>query len=753
MFKKLLLNVADTFGFRKSSKYVQSYLHRANMRSGIYMAAIIVIIEIWMVIRQTIERVIPQLNTAAASNTAVNPLQVFYSETSNFWLFLFMGISLSLYCICYVRNTFNKNWLITICASALIGLLLFAFIDYPTTFAYLTMEDAPLKNVVYATLLLIFFIAVGLFQLSIAFATIYKYKGGNKEWITSVLIITLFALACLIFGMMVSYSDFFGYAKDPVTGKTLTTIVYDEFGNGTKVKVIAYKQIICFLMMTIYVGCLLIWKPYISIGILGCIFLGFHLILVNLPGLDRPVQDGDLVNYITFFISLAMVSVSIFSQRQIEAKKDEELERLATIDELTGLYTFQYFITLVDEKIKNGAKERDWMYLFMNISSFKVYNDQRGYLAGNKFLRNVGEIIKEVFPNSIISRQSDDKFVAFVPTANLDANLELLRAKVKDLDKDIKPNVLTGACMFDNPSEDAHATIEKARYAYSELKARGNLDYLQYDKDMHDKYIQIQYIVAKVDEAVEKGWIVAYYQPVVFSKDQKLCGVEALARWIDPKYGFMNPGIFIGALEDAKLAYKVDLAMLEIVCRNMRKVLDAGEQIVPTSINFSRADFSKIDVPNEIVKITSKYNIPTEYLHIEITESALLDDQVDLVDAMRRIRENGFAIWLDDFGSGYSSFNTLKDYEFDVLKLDMAFLKGFDKNEKAKPLIQAVINMAGQVGMRTLSEGVETKEQAEFLKKIGCERLQGYLFSKPIPYEELNKGIAEKRFVIADDLH
>ena len=193
--------------------------------------------------------------------------------------------------------------------------------------------------------------------------------------------------------------------------------------------------------------------------------------------------------------------------------------------------------------------------------------------------------------------------------------------------------------------------------------------------------------------------------------------------------------------------------MLDLVCKNMRRVLDAGERIVPTSINFSRADFSVVDIPDEVEKITKKYNIPPEYLHIEITESALLDDEVDLVEAMARLRKNGFALWLDDFGSGYSSFNAIKDYKFDVIKLDMAFLIGFDKNEKAKPVIESVIKMAESIGMRTLCEGVETKEQAEFLKKIGCEKLQGYLFSKPISYADLNVKIANAELLMADKLN
>ena len=479
-----------------------------------------------------------------------------------------------------------------------------------------------------------------------------------------------------------------------------------------------------------------------------------YFMLKYLNPSTRYFSEGDEVNYITFFISLAMVSISIFSQRNLEAKKDEELEILATKDKLTDLYAFEYFCSLVSEKIKEeNIQDKEYIYLFFDITSFKVLNDQKGFEYGNSFLRKVGSILKEEWPDSLLTRQGDDHFVAFVKNENIEERVNSIEQKVMDLDLDVRPGVKVGGYTYTSTRPDPHTSVEKARYAFSALKSQpGHSNYLKYNHEMSKHYALVQYIVSHIDEAVEKGWIVAYYQPVVYSKDRKLCGVEALARWIDPENGFLSPGIFVGALEDAQLAYKLDLAMLEIVCKNMRKVLDNNETVVPTSINFSRSDFSIVDVPAEIVKITNKYNIPTHYLHIEITESALLEEHVDLKEAMRQIKDNGFEIWLDDFGSGYSSFNALKDYSFDVLKLDMEFLKGFETNQKSRPLIKAVIEMANQIGMRTLAEGVETDEQAEFLKSINCEKLQGYLISKPITYEDLNKGIAEKKFVISKDL-
>ena len=720
--KAFFSKFADMFGFKKNSKYVGNYLHKANLRSGIFMGAVVVILELWLIIRQHTKYIIE----ATFVNHTASYFKNLFDYTSLFWLNFFVGLAMLAYCIYYLKNKNTRKELITVCVIAGIGLALVAFLPLEKNIIALAKGTLKPYKRVDVSLLIAFYSSVGLFQASIILGAIYKYKGGQKEWIMNILPVTLFALILLVFGVKVSYSDFFSTSD--------------------------IKQIICFLTMVIYVACLLIWKPYISIGILGAVFLGFYFMLTSNPSL-RSLPDGDEVNYVTFFISLTMVSVSIFNQRLHEARKDEELELLATVDKLTGLMTFSHFLIECNKKVKEEKLKADeYAYLFLNISSFKVFNDQKGHTAGDVFLKRVGSIISEAFPNSYISRQSDDHFVAFVPNESLTEKLDMIRNQVRDLDEDIKPNIYIGYYLIEDNEFDSQAGVEKARYANAELKHRGKFDYLQYDKTMHDHFNLVQYIVSNVDEAIKEGWIVSYYQPVVFSKDNKLCGVEALARWIDPKYGFLNPAVFINALEDAHLAYKVDLAMLDLVCKNMRRVLDEGGVIVPTSINFSRGDFSMIDVPEEVVKITNKYKIPTEYLHIEITESALLDEQVDLVDAMARLRKNGFALWLDDFGSGYSSFNTIKDYAFDVVKLDMAFLKGFDKNEKAKPVIESVIKMADSINMRTLCEGVETKEQAEFLKKIGCERLQGYLFSKPISYEELNDKIAKKEFVISTKL-
>lgn len=751
--KSFFLKAADMFGFKKSSKYVSDYLNRANMRSGIFMAAIIFILEIWLVIRQFSKYILDVLKDPvefAKDPYFNNVFRVFFAHTSYFWLLMAFGLAMFFYCI-YYSNAKKQKWLFwASIISAGVSLVFVSLVplEFIINHKSISFSTVSIRTSIYTGLRLGLYVSIFLFDVTTIVATIYTKHGGKNNWINSVLVVIFFALVCLVFGVMVSFGDFSSTAKFKDEADAYI-ILPDKVGSYAY----EHKQIICFLMMSIYVGCLLIWKPYVSFGILGSIFLGFYLLIKNVMYWQeggRQVPEGDEVNYITFFISLTMICISIYDQRISEGRKDERLERLAKVDELTGLMTYNYFLTECDKAIKEDPNHaNNYAFLFFNITSFKIYNDQKGYIAGNEFLKTVGEIITEAFPDAFVSRQADDHYVAFVRNEDLINKFDLIRDRVRSLDKDIKPNITIGYNVVID-DEEAKAGVEKARYANSALKGVNRNDYFQYDAKMHDHFNLVQYIVSNVDDAVEKGWIVAYYQPVVYSRNGKLCGVEALARWIDPKYGFLNPGVFITALEDAHLAYKVDLAMLEIVCKNMRRVLDEGGKIVPTSINFSRGDFSLINIPEEVIKITKKYRISPEFLHVEVTESALLEEKADLPQAMRELRKNGFAVWLDDFGSGYSSFNAIKDYAFDVVKLDMEFLKGFDKNEKSKPVIDSVIKMSDSVGMGTLCEGVETKEQMEFLKKIGCQRLQGYLFSKPIPYEELNKMIAEKKLIIAD---
>lgn len=718
----------DFFGLRKNSSYVKEYLNEANIRSGLFMALIIIILEVWLIIRQTSKYVIK----AIADGTPF--FQAIFQNLWSYFLLFSLGVAMFVYCLQYMREKKSKRLLITSIVFASISFVFACFL--PFEFIFGSIKFTSQINAYRAIFKIIFYTVIMLFNIWVIIAGLQRYYGkSGKAPKSSVVVIVLFALVCLSFGLMISYGDF-----------SSTKVFTDAYGNPVIIEdavgsyAYEHKQIICFLMMSMYVGCLLIWKPYVSIGILGTIFLGFYIILDQLTYIGgRRIPEGDIVNYITFFISLTMICISIYNQRVSEAKKDEELVELATKDTLTGLWGFEYCLSLLKKKLDDDEpKEGDYIYLFFNITNFKIYNDQRGFDEGNKFLKVFGGLLHEVFVDDLITRQSDDHFVVFTKNEDILEKINRLNEMTEVQDTDIRPGVKVGGYHYRDKEEDPHHAVEKARYACSVLEHSHNPSlYLEYDKFMHDNYRMGQYVVNHIDEAISNGYLKAYYQPVVYSSGRSLCGAEALARWIDPKYGFMSPGMFIPVLEDAQLIYKLDIAMLTIVCKQMRENFDKGESVIPVSINFSRIDFKVVDIVSIIDETMKQYNIPKEYIHVEITESALTGDKELLLSSINKLHDLGYSVWLDDFGSGYSSFNILKAFPFDMLKLDMGFLSDFDKNEKAKLVIQSVISMAKQVGMNTLSEGVETKEEADYLESIGCQRLQGYLYGKPLPYEEL----------------
>lgn len=243
------------------------------------------------------------------------------------------------------------------------------------------------------------------------------------------------------------------------------------------------------------------------------------------------------------------------------------------------------------------------------------------------------------------------------------------------------------------------------------------------------------YILAHFDEALEKGWIELYVQPVVRILTGDLCNFEGLARWNDPVYGLLPPGKFIPVLEEAHEIHKLDMYLVELICRSLRCWMDHGHSTVPISFNLSRLDFDAVDVFATIETLRRQYEVPRDLLRIEITESIIAQEGDKVHDVLEKLRSSGYEVWMDDFGSGYSSLNILNEVDVDLLKLDMAFLRKF--TAKSRKIVVSIINMAKRLEMRTLAEGVENEEQLDFLRHIGCDRAQGFLFSQPLPVEQV----------------
>lgn len=249
------------------------------------------------------------------------------------------------------------------------------------------------------------------------------------------------------------------------------------------------------------------------------------------------------------------------------------------------------------------------------------------------------------------------------------------------------------------------------------------------------------YILEHFDEALKNKWIEVYYQPVVRTITGAFCGAEALARWNDPGKGLLPPAKFIPVLEETGRITELDLYVLKQICQDYQMISQRGYRVVPVSFNLSRKDLLHDDIIERIEAIMARYNVPRELINVEITESAFVEDVERIGPALKKLHELGYQVWMDDFGSGYSSLGILKDYSFDEIKIDMSFLSNFDK--KARNIIRSVVTRAKRIGVQTLAEGVETKEQHVFLYKIGCEKIQGYYFGRPMPGKVLHRYVKD----------
>ncbi|MCR4656431.1 MAG: bifunctional diguanylate cyclase/phosphodiesterase [Lachnospiraceae bacterium] len=628
--------IKDRLGLEKNSPYVTNYLYDANIKSSIYMSAIVIGLELWMILRTLIKYVI--LSDKSRDFTWI--VQHFYSYV----ILLTMGILMLIYAVKYLKS-----------------------------------------------------------------------KGQISKKIGTGLIIA-FSVICIAFGIYISSLDYAGG-----------------------------KQILTFLTMELYVTCLLVWKPYQSFLILAVTFLLFYNVTLTDP--EVVFQDGDKINLFCFWISILMASISIYRQRYDEGIKEEslqqinaKLEKAAVYDALTGVHNMRYFYENVPEiLILSGSRVHEKVFMFLDIENFKNYNDQFGFIKGNELLTRTGKLIEEVYEGSLVARHSNDHFLVLTDWEGAVEKADKVRNNFYTEKDEIYLGLKVGCYRPDDIYCDPRQAIDKARYACYAIKRKYDRNFNEYDKAMAESYFKLQYIVNNIDRAVERGYIKVYYQPVVWSDSRKLAGCEALARWVDPKYGFLSPGDFIPILEEHRQIHKLDKCIYETVCRDIRESIDRGEKPVPVSLNFSRLDFELMDTVEVMEELVSKYDIDRHYIHIEVTESAMTNDLNTLQNSMKGFRDKGYEIWLDDFGSGYSSLNVLKDYHFDVMKLDMVFLRSFKDNPNARKIIKRVIELADDLGINTLTEGVETEEMVEFLAEIGCGRLQGYYYGKPMPIHDFRE--------------
>ena len=413
----------------------------------------------------------------------------------------------------------------------------------------------------------------------------------------------------------------------------------------------------------------------------------------------------------------------------------------ATHDSVTGLYAKEYLYEQIARRLANDTKTH-YMIGFIEISNFKMINDVFGRKFGKFTVKKIAEVLKASSSNkTLYGRLGDDSFGILIDKERFDEKkVEQLIETFVVSDGTLDHHVLLHFGIYDINTEmdvDVPLFFDSARLATTKITDNYSRRIAYYDDQLRSEAIHDQLISNQLEEAIETKQIRPYLQPIVDSRGM-LAGAEALVRWIHPVEGFMNPGQFIPIFEKNGQISEVDKYMWRCACELLA---DWKKRSIDNfiSVNVSPKDFYRLDVVSEFKSLVEEFGIDPVKLRIEITETAMTNDSVDMLKTISDLREYGFIVEMDDFGSGYSSLNLLKDINLDLIKIDMQFLKDSERNMKASLIIKNIINMSEDLGIDTLTEGVETAKQFEKLYDMGCRLYQGYYFSKPVPVEDFEK--------------
>lgn len=423
-------------------------------------------------------------------------------------------------------------------------------------------------------------------------------------------------------------------------------------------------------------------------------------------------------------------------------------EHVSSYDELTGLLNRDAFCDTIEcimRKNQSAATAGEYALIYFDVLRFKAVNDLFGMSEGDRLLRHIADTLsRSVKEEDVVCRPGSDRFIVFTHTWGNEL-LEFIERLLSDITGYNIPFQITcnaGIYVTNGSTFNADSMIDRAVLAQSSIKGSFTKKYNFYTESLRNDMLGEQEIVGMMSTALEEKHFVVYYQPQYNHSTGMLLGAEALVRWKHPEKGLISPGVFIPIFEKNGFITKLDLYVFEEVCVFLKKCIDKGTHIVPISSNFSRHDIFQPDFVEKLEEIRCRYEVPVKYLRIEITESAVMGNSELINEVVKKLHGHGYIVEMDDFGSGYSSLNVLKDIELDVIKLDMLFMKEQSNNSRGGTILSSVVRMAKWLDMPVIAEGVENVNQADFLRSIGCDYIQGYLYSRPVPEEEYEQLIS-----------
>ncbi|EGT4533223.1 sensor domain-containing phosphodiesterase [Clostridioides difficile] len=433
------------------------------------------------------------------------------------------------------------------------------------------------------------------------------------------------------------------------------------------------------------------------------------------------------------------------------AKLIEQLKKLAYYDSLSGIKNKEKFRKDSMYILKNYYQDNFYL-VQLDVNKFKYINEMFGYAEGNKILIHISQVLNNnTNKYEICARMDNDHFILLIACNTEDELLNRLSKINKEIcnlntTNSSKYKIVMSSGIYKITKKDdikkIDLLIDRANIAAKSKKEKYEHSYSFFNEDTRNRLYKEKRLEDNMNKALEKGEFIVYYQPKYSLDDvNEIEGAEALIRWNSPEFGFISPIDFVPLFEKNGFIVNIDMFVFEEVCKTLNKWINKGYTPVPISVNMSRVHLYRDNFIENITDLISKYNISPEFIELELTESVVFDNLNILIDIMKKIKEIGFLISMDDFGSGYSSLNLLKDLSFDILKLDRGFLIETTDTKRGKIIISKIVEMAKAIDIKVICEGVETYEQVEFLKEIGCDKVQGYLFAKPMVLDEFEKHL------------
>jgi len=463
-------------------------------------------------------------------------------------------------------------------------------------------------------------------------------------------------------------------------------------------------------------------------------------------GLSDYLYQYGLILVLVVLLVITLVALAVMKNREVRAAHEEKLRQLVDHDPLTGVLSQEGFRKRAEELLRTHP-DTPYLLVYTNIKNFKFINDSLGMSAGDELLRFwANRTLATLSEEEAMGRITADRFAVLRRNGGEDElrkdDQEVLgpvRTYFSDRGKENRVLLCGGVYVVtaeDHRQINIDHMMDCARVAERKVRDTRNEGYEFYNPEQWEKGKQIAEVINHLPAAIRSGGLYVWYQPQVNYETGKITGAEALCRWDHDKLGFLYPSDFITVLEESGLIYDLDCFVWEKVCQDLHRWNGQGRHR-SVSVNVSRCDIREDrDIPGQFSSLIQKYNISPDQLRIEITETAFAENPELLISNTEKLRELGFQVEMDDFGSGYSSLHMLKEVPVDRIKLDLHFLTSSGDQEKSRTIVGYMIQMVEALKMKMIAEGVETVEQAEFLHGQGCSEMQGYYFYKPMPVEE-----------------